>query len=691
MRCFSRLFFKYSHNTGYVQIKGDLQADGTYDKSVTIESGVTLILPYLYNGSAQTNTIESDGSVKSVYHNSNSSGTTASERNPLYADDYARIDSLDQSKKRVCSTIVTVCEGVLFTVKENGTLIISGQLDGGGGGSKYAGQTAGYHARLVLEDDVLLTVNGTLNVLGYIDDNSSDVPAQIDMNSGSVIYMPFIVRDFKGGSIMTAIYNGISTYGYSPFNQFQFINVHARIKYESGSTMYAYANLYAQSSHQTALGKMVGSDGNSVIQLSQGAYMIAKYDEDSDVNNIHIYGGATTNSLTLNIMSMDIDSSTFVFPISWLFNITLDAKTDANGDKIPATYSVAQRFRMLPGSTLTVETGATLDIYQLSIYESFVDVLGTGNYPVKDPAIFTVKGTVIADRLGGNVYAGGDNAKVTVSESVSVTTYEPSKHRQGEASLDQLFNKDKFAIDVHQVFTLKLKLYYGDNINAYTKINQEYTSETKTASDDSKISMWTPLVIPQYITLTITGNEGYTIRTDEALVMNGSTIVTDEFGNPVYTSYNSATDGAKTIYLLLDAKVVFTLPQNKYLSADGSFNTITLSGIRHHNIYSASHDEVWYASETSYVIYDIVLLTISNNGVAFDTFDIKFELVNSKIVVTEIYFYSGSTLSSGTNFKVSVNGGSYKNASSSGLFVKKYSMTISDDITSNATIDIQKR
>ena len=612
-----------------------------------IEGGVTLILPYVYNGSVQTNTYQNDESVKSVYHNSNSSNTTASERNPLYADNYAKIDSLDQSKNRVCSTIVTICKDVLVTVKQKGTIVISGQLDGGGGGTKYAGQTAGYHARLILEDNALLSVNGTIKVLGFIDDNSSsDNPAQVDVNSGGVMYMPFVLRDFKGGSIMTAIYNGISSYKYSPFNQFHFMNVRTFVKFDAGSKMYAYANLYAQSAHNTALAYVIGSSQDYLIELASGSYLLAKYNESTDVTDLHFYGGATTHSLILNVMGMDLNSNSFVFPLSWLYNITLDAKTDASGNKIPATYLLAQNFRMLPGCKMTVETGATLDIAQLSVYESFVDVLGTGNYPVKDPAILIVRGTVIADRLGGNVYATGDGAKVTVTESVSVTTYEPSKHRQGEASLDQLFNKDKFAIDVHQVFTLKLKLYYGDNINGYTKINQEYTSETKTASDVSKISMWTPLVVPNYITLTITGNEGYTIRTDEALVMSGSTIVTDEFGNPVFTSYNSATDGARTIYLLLDAKVVFTLPQNKHLSADGSFTAITLDGKRHSGLYPSSREETWYASNTLYKIFDIVSFTLAPSLTADSTISIRYykpdgiDKVYAEIVITDTYTYT---------------------------------------------------
>ena len=601
-----------------------------------IESGVKLILPYLYNSKAETNKIESDGCIKSVYHNSNSSNTTASERNPMKDDAMATED--------YCTTKVIVCEGVLITVKFGAELTISGQLDGGGGGTKYAGQTAGYHARVVLKDGVEINVNGIARVLGFIDNESSEEnPALVTISSTGTLYQPFVLRDFKGGSIMTAIYNGISSYKYSPFNQFQFNNINTYVRFNAGSKMYAYANLYAQSSHNTTVANVIGNSQDCLIELASGSYLISKYNKDTDVIDLHFYGGATTHSLMLTIMGMDLNSDTFVFPISWLYNITLDAITDLNGNKVPATYLLGQNFRMLPGSKMTVETGATLDVAQLSVYESFIDVLGTGNYPVKDPAILIVKGTLIADRLGGNVYATADGAKVTVTESVSVTTYEPSKHRQGEASLDQIFNKDKFAIDVHQVFTLKLKLYYGDNINGYTKINQEYTSETKTASDGSKISMWTPLVVPNYITLTITGNEGYTIRTDEALVMNGSTIVTDGFGNPVFTSYNSATDGARTIYLLLDAKVVFTLPQDKmFVSSDLPFTGITISAIRHNSIYSSSHDEIWYASETMFQVFDIVKFTVSNTEVELDSFDVEYGLVNSKVVITRVYIKASS-------------------------------------------------
>lgn len=392
-------------NTGYVQIKS----------SITINSGVTVILPYDTNGDTaggdETNTIASDGSIASTLTNA---------------------DNALKKESTYCTTIVKVNDNCSITVK--GKLIISGQLSGGSGGSAYAGQTAGYYAKIELynESSIIVDGDGIMHVVGLIDDKSSSTtPSSVEIKSGGTMFEPFVVRDFKGGSLLLAIYKGIeANYEYSPFNQFQFINVTSKVVINYGGSLHAYANLYA-TQHNTTLGNIVGNTENCVVQLSEDSKLEAKYNIGTDITDIRIYGGASTHALSLNLKSLgiSISSNQFVFPLSWLFNITLDRTEDQKNNEVDANYYLNQSFKMLPGSVLTIAEGVKVEVKgALSVYsENFVDKIKTGQYPQKGAAMLTVNGTLVAEELGGKVYTSNATGRVSVTAGNTKTvTYEPT-------------------------------------------------------------------------------------------------------------------------------------------------------------------------------------------------------------------------------------------------------------------------
>ena len=562
--------------------------------SITIESGVTVILPYDTNGSAEggnieTNIIESDGSVKAVYRNSDSDKTPDAERNPMKANELATAD--------LCTTKVFVCNNVKITV--NGTLTISGQLDGGGGGAKYSGQTSGYHARVILNNNSQINVGrtGVVRVLGFIEDKSAaNTPSCVNVDGS--ICQPFVVRDFKGGSVLTGIYTGMGTYSYSPFNQFQFINIHAKVVINHGATMRAYANLYAGSQHNATIGNMVGNTSNYVIQLSQGSRLEAKYDVSTEIMDLHFYGGASTNALVLNAAGTMISSNDFVFPISWMYNITLDCdRSYGDNDEetiIPANYHLRQAFKLMPGSSMTVCEGVTLKVNALSVYESFSDVdcttLPGTKYPVKDPAKLIVNGTLIAGKLGGNVYTNNEKGEVVVqaTSSVSFKTYEPKEYKT-------------LRISARFTYDLPLVLY---NIDGTTLDVTNYYAGIRYYTDKGewKVPPYFELVVGEGYTVTVkewyqydesnnlvkhTNDSGEVFRSGMSCFLPTSgisaTYTLDSnkyviFENGMEADYNSRGVGlTKVIYSPLQVKVVPTLIISEDFREDGTREyTITL-------------------------------------------------------------------------------------------------------------------
>ena len=439
----------------------------------------------------------------------------------------------------LCSTKVIVYENVTITVK--GTMIISGQLDGGGGGTAYAGQTAGYHARLVLKDDVLITVasGGALKLLGFIDDESTSTnKAEIEVRGA--MYQPIVIRDFKGGSITAAAYKGMATYKFAPFNQFQFNNTDVKVIIYSGASFYNYANLYASDQHNTSIAAFIGSSSNFFIQLTQGARVEAEYDKSTDIIDIHFYGGATTNGFTLNAAGQTVTSSMFTFPISWLMHITLDT-VDGEG-ATPATYNMMQDYKLLPGAILTVEKGATLNITTLNVYASFDDPLATGRYPAgKNEAKLIVNGTLIAGVLGGKVYTTNTDgtAKVKAISVASAKTFE----MESVQSLSILSYVKK---ELPMEFALSLYNANGTLLNITTYAGVEYYSEN---------GEWN---VPPYFELQV--GEGYSVTVKEWWIY-------DESGNLVkQTNSNGQTfTTGQSIYLPTSGASVTYTPASNYV------------------------------------------------------------------------------------------------------------------------------
>lgn len=330
----------------------------------------------------------------------------------------------------LCSTKLIIRSGSTLVV--NGTMIISGQLDGGGAAQDYTGATTGYYAELKLESGAKIEVNGTLHVPGFITE-SNNGESIVKINTDGTIYQPFVVRDFKGGTVTGAIYNSIKNLGipYSPFNEFCTMNVYAPM-HIYGSVI-SYANIYADDKQNATVAPLVGLTSSSFIQLSDDAYIVADYDLETEILKMDFYGGATTNSFSVSVNApmiglMTMTSQQFIFPISWMYDITLH----------DGSYNMTNgnRFKLLPGSKFTVESDASLEISYLQVYESFVQEAQVKSYRAryqKTPAIFTVNGTVNVEELGGKVYTTTDSASLTITKSVSLSSVEPLTYPDKEA------------------------------------------------------------------------------------------------------------------------------------------------------------------------------------------------------------------------------------------------------------------
>ena len=579
------------YNTGYVQIRTDC----------SVGAGVTLILPYLDG----TNSIGSDGSITAVYHNSDSSNTAAAERNPLLADAlskhqkkcdlgcsaspciHEKCSFCTDSGCGLCITKVIIHSGTKLQIY--GTMIISGELDGGGAGLNYTGATSGYYAEVVLEPGATLEVDGTLHVPGFITE-TEDGKAKVHVGEYGAVYQPFVVRDFKGGTVTGAIYNSIMDgVPYSPFNEFCTMNIYAKM--EIYGSVIAYANIYANSQHNSTVAPLIGRTNSAFIQLTgNSSYAIAEFDLETEILKLDIYGGARTNSFKVSVNTplgvKTMTSQKFIFPLCWMYDITLHSGSYnmTNGNK----------FKLLPGAKFTVESDATLRIDYLNIYDSFKHSDQVKSYCVRYqniPAIFTVNGSVTATELGGKVYTTKGGASVTIISKISITTNEPYAYPSTEEVMAGVLFGSSGRVSSSSTTPIQsdLKLFYNYKTSDTEVVNifsGALNPATRYESVENGInSNWKR---SEYISITIQPGWNVTGITG-ALVLGSDGKPVDTNNDGAYDTYtpnaSEIFEGATFYFSYSGGTITFQLADREMLMKNGNHTTTitslpNVSGVR---------------------------------------------------------------------------------------------------------------
>ena len=515
-------------------------------ENCTVGNGVTLIIPFANDESGRL----TDGIAK-IYH-----GTGGL--------DY--VTNTGDYPATYCKNIVVISENVKVAVQ--GILEVAGELSGGSGGH-IAGHTARYYATIKLESNAEIDVNGELKVTGFIEEADGSTNSLITVHNGATIYEPLVIRDFKGGSLMTAIYYGLSK-GYSPFNQYTVMNVSVELRMNFGSTMINYCNLQAQNDIHSTTGKMIGQGGLIELTNASYSYLVSKYDPSTGKTKLNIYGGAKNNSMSLVVLGNPVNSKDFNFAIPWIYDITL---ARAPGQTDVAKFNMPYKYKLMPGATMTVEQGAELTINWMIVYTEFIDTVTDGTNspglyltynPITkeslDEAKLIVRGSLISNTLGGRVYTDVEGAKVKVTQNtMNVISLEPTKYRSASflsgITDDQEIKKDLELLVIGRGTT--------GSISGNTYGGMEYYT-----SEVNGNVQWN---VPDYFEILV--GEGFEISTNHAITINpDGSILKDANGNVIFHSYNSAddTDGIKNVFLLTDgtASVTYTVDDGYVIMND---------------------------------------------------------------------------------------------------------------------------
>lgn len=345
------------------------------------------------------------------------------DKKTVYVNSKTGINT-NQSSITIKNTL-TIGSGVTFNVE--GTLETSGRLNAGDGGQAYAGNTYGDCTRILLDANAKIACSGTINCYGYIEETTTDNGSSLEMASGSSLYMPFIIRDFRGGTTSSAIKAGRN--GCFLFNQYELKNISVRTTLDYGAKLFAWGNLNMQGIRTLDL-NMVGPSNSFLFQTTDSNYSKIMYYHipDSNENNgnllkgkseIAFVGGVNFNSLSIKL-GETINSSDYYFPFCFYFSFKF-----LNPDgKDSSSFSIPHKAKIMTGCDFEIGENCNVTIGDMVIYNVYNDDnqnIGGTKYPSLEPAMFWNKGTINATNFAGCVINDGT---VNISGSKTITSYE---------------------------------------------------------------------------------------------------------------------------------------------------------------------------------------------------------------------------------------------------------------------------
>ncbi len=324
---------------------------------------------------------------------------------------------------------LTILSGANVTVE--GSILIQGIL--GRRGQGLSGHTSNKHSQIENNGTLTFKSGANLDARGYVKGSGSAV-----FESGSKLYAPFVIHDFRGGTSTVGSYNKGKI---SPFSRYEMPNVQCNSTIHSGATVTGYCGLWIDNDkeHKTTSVKII-ANGSALLNLTNG-YIQKSYSNGITALDVFgdINGGSLTMKISVSVLSATVDTSTVLFPITYLHKINLHS----------GTATVKYKYKLLPGTEINIASGATLNLEKgggLIVYDgSWNDEAGGGVgwfYPNgKGDAKLTVSGNLVVKSgatFGGIVCgeAGG-----TVSLNSGCTTTMTSSEGYGKSKGTSLWDK----------------------------------------------------------------------------------------------------------------------------------------------------------------------------------------------------------------------------------------------------------
>lgn len=327
---------------------------------------------------------------------------------------------------------LVIPEGIEVIV--NGKLIVgaqTGKIDAGG----VQNAVSGNYCEISLGGTITLIDDATLEVYGYIKGNG-----EIIANDSTVIEN-LCITGWLGGSESAGRYIGdgklltsstnVNNPVQFPFSHYELRSVQLSITLHKGSKHQGYAKIATGDSLGGLIAAQineawltfVSSDSNEssgLVRMKSSDAKVVKTFKGGRVG-IETYGSMEDGytSVTLEVgVTISMTSEKVFFPICGKTDIVIKS----------GTFTQKHKYKLMPGSTLTIENGATLNQNgSIVVYTGdFKDVTDT-HYPSGlGDAKFTVDGTLNINGAFGGKVLSTTAGKVVVGANATITdVYSP--------------------------------------------------------------------------------------------------------------------------------------------------------------------------------------------------------------------------------------------------------------------------
>ena len=343
------------------QSKITLATDGSISGNYTIPTGITLLIPF------------------------DAAGT-------LYTNAPAAIRTTPASK---AFRTLTMSEGTSITV--NGAISLGGRYFAAGGSQQ--GRPVGDYGYIKMADNSSITVKngGNLYAWGFISGSGS-----VLAESGATVYEFYQIADFRGGSASSNMGNKVF-----PFSQYFVQNIEVPLTLNAGANEKVFSGVYAMSTTYTTSINFIGNDG--MFKVVSGSFT-KDYDEKTDRLILTVNGEAELNTLALSLAGMNVDSASYVLPITNNISINIQSgKVTINQD---TALLAGVEVSIAEGADLTVSSGKNVYIYDGDEWNSDNFVWG----PCKFKSVAYAPG-----KAYNRTNADLKDAKVNVNGSLTAT------------------------------------------------------------------------------------------------------------------------------------------------------------------------------------------------------------------------------------------------------------------------------
>lgn len=328
------------------------------------------------------------------------------------------------------------------SITVNGAISLASQVSAAGQNSgSWNGTPTGPYGRIHMEtgSSITLESGAYLYTHGYISGDGT-----VLAKPGATVYEWLQLRSWRGGTAIAGsaanlLFNELNPVFTDnkifPTNQYYIQNIEVALTLESGATEMIWAAANASSFTPSTSATFMGTGG--LFTLASGTTLTKRYDAETDRLYMELEGDATFSSFKLafdaGVAKITLDTSAYVLTLG--SNMTVNVHS--------GTATVKQDLALLPGTVVTVDEGATVDL--TNQYNTYVyDKDEWGNYAISGgklsvvgystdngtktmrteadlvDAVFDVNGTVLTN---GNLYTTKSGASIISSGKSGVVKF----------------------------------------------------------------------------------------------------------------------------------------------------------------------------------------------------------------------------------------------------------------------------